>query len=156
MDPKVFRCSDMLIGFSGSYRIGQALRFRMPDLVPPRDGAEDLYRWMVVEFVEAVRACLKSAGVAKIDNSVETHASSFLVATRGRLFRVEQDFQVGYVATGYDAVGCGEDLARGALHALDPFEMAPRARIRAALEAAQAWNAGVRAPFIVVEMRCKR
>jgi len=37
---------------------------------------------------------------------------TFLVGYRGRLFRVDSDYQVGESVNNYCAVGCGADLVR--------------------------------------------
>jgi hypothetical protein len=41
----------------------------------------------------------------------------FLVGVRGCLFEVGEAYQVGELAAGYSAVGCGAEIALGALHA---------------------------------------
>jgi hypothetical protein len=48
---------------------------------------------------------------------------------------------------GYDAVGCGADIAFGSLHTSKG--QAPRTRVRRALEAAAHHSAGVAGPFVI-------
>lgn len=67
-----------------------------------------------------------------------------------RLFNIADDYQVGEAACGYDAVGCGEDIAKGALHV--SLRASPEGRIREALQAAEAHSAGVRGPFTVLSV----
>lgn len=53
---------------------------------------------------------------------------------------------------GYDAVGCGQDIALGSLYAtkkLDDFSD-PEAAVETALEAAEGYSAGVRRPFKIL------
>lgn len=64
----------------------------------------------------------------------------------GKLYEVGSDYQVGIPADGYAAVGCGDCFALGALHGA---RGSPAARIRAALEAAAHFSAGVRGPFVI-------
>ncbi|MEV5751138.1 hypothetical protein AB0L00_25240 [Actinoallomurus sp. NPDC052308] len=52
---------------------------------------------------------------------------------------------------GYTAVGCGAEIALGALHATAGAGMSLEARAIAALEAAAHFSTGVRAPFTVVD-----
>lgn len=143
-DTKVFRNGELLIGFTNSFRMGQLLHHRLA--VPRRDPAADLFRWMVVDFVDAVRACLKDGGYAQRSNEVET-GGTFLVATEGRLFSVQSDYQVGEAVRGYHAIGCGADYALGSL--ASTAGLSPESRVRRALEVAELFSGGVRAPFTV-------
>lgn len=142
--PKVFRLGDMLIGYTTSFRMGQLLQYA---LVLPEIDAADLHRYMVTKFIDAVRLCLKAGGYAKKENE-EERGGCFLVAVHGRIFRIDNDYQVFEDAFGTDAVGCGEAYARGALYANPHLE--PQKRIVQALEAAALYSTGVRAPFLVI------
>jgi len=141
-DRKVFRNGDFVMGFTTSFRMGQLLRHA---LVPPKRYPDaDIDKFMVTDFVNAVRDCLKSGGYAERHNEAE-HGGVFLVGYAGRLFRIDRDYQVGEAADGFDAVGCGHELAQGAMYANRTGE--PLERLRVALEAAERFSAGVRGPF---------
>jgi hypothetical protein len=123
----------------------QLLRYTFtPPTIEP---GECLERYMATTFVDAVRFCLKAGGWAKKDSEHET-GGQFLVGIRGRLFRIEDDYQVGEALDGYNAVGCGDDVVKGALFAT--AGRPPAERIRTALEAAERWNNGVRGPFTIL------
>jgi ATP-dependent protease HslVU (ClpYQ) peptidase subunit len=143
-DSKVFTLGDLAMGFTTSFRMGQVLRYSLD--VPKYDG-DDLERWMATTFIDAVRECLKKAGWATKDKEQES-GGDFLVGLHGRLFSVHGDYQVGEDADGVAAVGCGGDIALGALWATRGLE-APK-RVRTALEAAERFSAGVRGPFTIV------
>ena len=98
-------------------------------------------------FIDAVRDCLKTGGWAKKDDERE-EGGTFLVGVKGRLFTVEDDYQVGASADGYAAVGCGSEIALGALFATARTRMSPERRLTVALEAAERFSAGVRGPFL--------
>lgn len=143
-DPKIYRVADFLFGFTSSFRMGQLLGYKFS---PPQHHAEwDIERYMTTVFVDALRQTLKDGGFARNDSGVE-QAGEFLVGYRGRIFRVCSDYQVGENVDPFDAVGCGADLALGALHATR--EKSPAERVLMALEAAEAFSAGVRRPFRV-------
>lgn len=158
-DKKVFRVGEFLIGFTTSFRMGQLLQYslRLPSV------EDDLHRYMVTKFVDAVRECLKAGGYAKKENEVE-EGGTFLVGVRGRLFKVVSDYQVGESLYPYDAAGCGEAYALGALaiyHGLQSVltpnidlnnHVNPEYRIRHALGAAQSYSAGVRGPFHIEKL----
>jgi ATP-dependent protease HslVU (ClpYQ) peptidase subunit len=141
-DRKVFKNGEFLIGFTTSFRMGQILAY---GFTPPKRPVEkDVMHFMVTDFIDALRACLKSAGYAKKENEKES-AGEFLIGYAGRLFNICEDYQVGENAAKYAACGCGMDIAHGALHALS--DMPARERIKAALAAAEAHSGGVRGPF---------
>lgn len=141
-DTKVFRNGDMLIGFTNSFRMGQLLAYK---LAPPQhERDQDVFRYMVVDFVDAVRACLKDGGYAQRSNDVES-GGTFLVAYEGRLFSVQSDYQVGEAVRGYHAIGCGADYALGSL--ASTVGLPAEERVRKALECAELFSGGVRSPF---------
>ncbi|MGW4040460.1 hypothetical protein ACWEIM_29995 [Streptomyces sp. NPDC004778] len=142
-DPKVFTSGPYVFGFTSSFRMGQLLQHA---LVPPHPEG-DLSRFMATTFIDAVRTCLKDGGWARKDSEQE-EAGTFLVGVHGRLFGIESDYQVGEPADQYAAVGCGYDLALGALHATANLDLPPRERLTAALEAADHHSAGVCAPYV--------
>jgi ATP-dependent protease HslVU (ClpYQ) peptidase subunit len=141
-DTKVFRNGQFLIGFTSSFRMGQLLAFRLRP--PPRPEGMDVFRYMVTDFVDEVRNCLKEGGYAQRNNDAE-QGGSFLVAYQSRLFSVQSDYQVCETVRGFHAIGCGADYALGSL-ASTPGNPAEQ-RVRRALECAEMLNGGVRAPF---------
>lgn len=150
-DQKVFKNESYLMGFTSSFRMGQLLRFK---LKPPSrfktDGTKkELYEYMVTDFVDAVRQCLKDGGYAEKRNDVE-QGGTFLVGCEGRLFVIESDYQVAEMIDSYAAVGCGDTIALGVLYATKGHP--PEERIRVALEAAERYSAGVRGPFVVEKL----
>lgn len=155
-DQKLFRRGPYLIGFTSSFRMGQLIRYRA-DLPEPYEWEHDMLAFMSTRFVDAVRQCLKDYGWAKATDARE-QGGAFLVGFRGALYDVESDFQVGIRAEGYDAVGSGKAYALGSLHATNevrkmvgPSVWIGHDRVRMALEAAAAFSAGVRGPFLIEE-----
>ncbi|MFI6274307.1 hypothetical protein [Streptomyces sp. NPDC050988] len=152
-DAKVFTVGPYVLGFTSSFRMGQLLRYSFTPPKPLGQGVEetkDVPRFMATHFVDAVRETLKAGGWLKKDSERED-GGTFLVGAAGRLFEVHDDFQVAESADGYAAVGCGYEIALGALHATARSRMAPQKRVRLALEAAERLSAGVRGPFTILE-----
>lgn len=144
-DQKVFRNGDFLFGFAGSFRMGQLLHYAF---IPPKHPRrQDVYQYMVLDFVDAVRDCMKKGGLAHKHNDVESFEGGFLVGYRGRLFLVDGDYQTGEAVDGFASIGLGASVAQGALYVTEGVE--PRKRVRSALEAAERYSAGVRRPFYV-------
>jgi len=143
-DPKVFRNGDFVMGFCGSFRMGQVLAHRFTP--PPLKVGQDLYAYMVTDFIDAARMAMKEAGFATVENGRES-GGFFLVGIQGRIFNVQSDFQVGESIHDFDACGCGESFALGSLH--ETGKLDPKVRVTKALQAAETFSAGVRGPFRV-------
>lgn len=144
-DAKVFRNGPFIMGFTTSFRMGQLLAHAFTP--PKRHLDQDVYTYMVTDFVNATRDCLKAGGYAEKQSEGE-RGGTFLVAYEGRLFKVDSDYQVGEAIDAYDACGCGQEIAVGAMYATPHLE--PEKRILLALEAAERFSAGVRGPFTVL------
>jgi ATP-dependent protease HslVU (ClpYQ) peptidase subunit len=149
-DAKVFRRSRYLFGFTTSFRMGQLIRYSMKLPTPTRD----LDGFMATTFVDALRDCLKAGGWALKDNERE-EGGTFLVGVRGQLFAVYDDYQVAKAADGFAAVGCGDQVALGALYATARTGLSPRRRVLSALAAAERFSAGVRGPFLCLKSRAR-
>ena len=150
VDPKIYRVGKMLIGFTTSFRMGQLLGYALE--LPRHHPDIPIEKYMATEFIGAVRKCLKDGGFAEKEKEVEK-GGVFLCAYRGRIFEIESDYQVGEREEPYNAVGCGQDLALGALFASDTMAGRPRARVELALKAAASFSAGVYAPFRIEELK---
>ena len=148
-DKKVFVKGEFIIGFCGSFRMGDLLKhtFEIPDTTEVTDPD----KFMVNQFVDALRSLLetenKKAGLSDRDKLYP----SILVGFRGRLYNIESDYQCGRPEDGFDSVGSGSSVAIGAMHGSKGIT-SPKARITAALEAASRNDAAVRPPFHVLSL----
>lgn len=149
-DKKVFRRGPFLIGFTGSYRLGQLLHYSFEP--PELPGLMDELRFMSTLFVDAVRQCLKDGGYAEIRDGRESTNGLFLVGFRGNLYRIDVDYQVGVPLYPFCAVGSGFQVAHGALYASAATGKLPRQRVVEALEAAEHFVTTVRGPFLVMHL----
>ena len=140
-DPKVFQNGPFIFGFTTSFRMGNILRYKLDP--PQQTVSQNDMQYMVVSFIDDIRKCFADNGFSDGGN--------FLVGYKGALYNIESDFQVGVPAEPFDAVGCGSDLALGAMYASKGKK--PIERITLALEAAATFNAGVSAPFLILEQQ---
>jgi len=147
-DEKVFRNGPMLMGFTDSFRMGQLLRYSLK--VPLQEPNSNTDHYMATIFVDAVRECLKAGGYAEKENEAE-RGGTFLIGYRGQLFEIEGDYQVAKPSENYSAVGCGAQVALGALYVSKSME--PRNRVKLALRAAERFSAGVRGPYTIMELK---
>ncbi len=145
-DPKIFLNNKFLIGYTTSFRMGQILRY---SFCPPkqRQGV-DIYEYMCTEFIDAIISIFKKKEFARIKNN-EVIGGTFLVGYCGSLFEIDSDFQVGEILKNYTSIGCGYQYALGSLYASENSIHTPETRILTALNAAQEFSGGVRAPFLI-------
>jgi len=150
-DQKVFTNGEFIFGFTTSFRMGQLIRYAFEP--PKRHPDQDLMEYMVIDFVNSLRYVLTEGAMASNNDGVET-AGTFLVGHQGRLFTIDADYQVGESLMGYDSVGCGSQIALGSLFSTDKMKktMKPTDRIEMALQAAEAFSAGVIGPFTILDI----
>jgi ATP-dependent protease HslVU (ClpYQ) peptidase subunit len=112
---KIFAVGDMLIGFCGSYRMGQILQYRLT--LPVATVDQDLDGWMHVSFVDAVRDAFRDHGGMRIEHNEEEASGVFLVVVGGRIFTVQEDLSLLESKDNFEACGSGEDYARATMNA---------------------------------------
>jgi ATP-dependent protease HslVU (ClpYQ) peptidase subunit len=144
-DEKVFGNGPFIMGFTSSFRMGQLLRYKFSP--PAQTVHQNDMEYMVTSFIDACRTCFSQNGFGDKDATV---GGSFLVGYKGQLYTIEGDYQVGKLHAPFDAVGCGSDLALGALYATEGQQ--PEKRINLALQAASTFSAGVAPPFVILRL----
>lgn len=146
---KVFRNGKVLIGYTSSFRMGQLLQYKLT--VPTRKTDQDRDHFMVHDFTEAVRTCLKDGGFAKITD--ERHSGgTFIVVYDDMIYKIQDDYACLMMADPFVATGCGEEYALGALYAAHRRALSKEALL-VGLQAASRFSAGVRAPFYLIHDR---
>lgn len=144
--PKIARFDDrMLVGFAGAVRAIQVLQHNAR--LPRRHVGDDLIGWMVTAVVPTWHRSLIAAKAMKENDGLSYAEFGALVAIDGRLLSVSAAGAVVEVASEFAAEGSGGTYAYGALHATAGAVLKPRRRLRLALEAAAAYDAGVGGPF---------
>jgi len=146
-DEKVFTNGDFIMGFTTSFRMGQILRYSFDP--PEQSVKKDDMKYLVTDFIDNVRNAFSDAGFLSKDDGVE-EGGTFLFGYKGSLYQVDSDFQIGRPLDKFAAIGCGGQIAMGAMYA-SKNNPDPITRITQALEAAEAFSAGVRRPFIVLK-----
>lgn len=144
-DPKVFQKGPFLIGFTSSFRMGQILQYNLVTTAQPFKKMDD-FQYMVSVFVEDVRKCFSKHGFNTSTNGQDA-GGSFLVGYRGKIYKIESDYQVGESVDPFNSVGCGSQEALASLYSTQLTDWPPETRLQIALEAAAYYNTGVRAPF---------
>ncbi len=151
-DTKVFIKEDMIFGYTSSFRMGQLLRFKLN--IPKCDEDKDVYEYMCTDFIDAVIKCFDDGDYTEMDKNVK-EGGVFLVGFKGRLFKVQSDFQVGETTSLIDTCGSGGLVAKGAISAL--LQYAPsidtKKLLTIALESAETYIPSVQGPFKILTLK---
>ncbi len=145
---KVFARGPYLFGVSGSFRVGQIMRFRAELPEPPP--STDLEPFLIRELVPAIRRVVTEEGAAGSGPTILGAKTTILLGCRGQLWCVTNNLTV-IRESPFAAIGSGRLRAYGALHALQASATEPsRRRLELALEAAAAYTANVRPPWYFI------
>ena len=149
-DEKVFTNGEMIFGFTTSFRMGQLLRYKF--VLPDHDPRHEDLKYLCSDFMDAVLKCFKDNEYAIVKEGV-AQGGTFLIGYRGHLYQIQDDFQVSSIKTPFDAVGCGDAFALGAMRILcENPKMSPEEKVTKALQVAEEMSAGVAGPFNVVSI----
>lgn len=146
-DPKVFRIGSFVMGFTSSFRMGQLLAHSLePPPVPEKPS--QLFGYMTKDFINTARKCLADGGYQRTVNGSD-EGGTFMVGVAGRLFVIYSDYQVAESLSDFEAIGCGSDLAIGAMAAMQNCRpsLKPQQRLVKALEITERFSSGVCGPF---------
>lgn len=161
-DPKisVFPNHGLIIGCAGSRRWCSAIA----DYFTPPDELTDegaTARGYLAVLVTALRQLASEQGIL-MDGTVQQVNGVMLVGYRGTLWELDGDFALARPLNNYAAIGCGDQVALGAIYAyLQRHERDLQAMpdivppminsiIHHSLTAAEHFSAGVRGPFVVM------
>jgi len=147
-DEKVFKNGDFIFGFTTSFRMGQILRyvFKPPERKVFSTDDEYLHN----DFINEIIKTFQENGYAKIESNV-IKGGMFIFGYKGKLYFVDNDFQIGKPIRNYESIGCGENYAIGCLYALENTNISIEKKITKALEAAEEFSTGVRGPFHIIK-----
>lgn len=156
-DVKVFARTNpsnntMLIGFTGSFRMGQLLRYKL--IIPKHLEGLSTFEYMCTYFIDAVRQVLKENGLTKVNNN-EEEIGTFLIAYNQRLFKVECDLQVGEIDLPYNSCGNGEDYAMATMRTLNEYSRevySAEEIVQTALKVSEDFCNTVKKPYVILKL----
>jgi hypothetical protein len=139
--------SKFVMGGAGSTHACTVVRYCF--IPPRRDSGVSTERYMMVEFPEAIRRCLKERAALKGKEDDDSGYPEFLVGYLGKIWQVSDDMATRLCADGYWAIGSGGDVAKGALAAMRRahIDLGPITMLSEALNIASQHIASVRPPF---------
>jgi ATP-dependent protease HslVU (ClpYQ) peptidase subunit len=115
LDGKTFTVHGISYGFTSSYRMGQIIKYHMPELLSTIR-KKDPFNYVVSVLVPEYRRLLKAHGYNGEYDSHNDVSGRFIIAIDGNLFAIDNDFQVIEPRDDYFAVGCGSEYALGSLY----------------------------------------
>jgi len=151
-DSKVFRVGQYGIAFTDSFRMGDILQYswKYPVYTPTKTNS-GLDKFMRTKFVDSVKTTFSENGFGSSPANEEHTGGIFLVGMCGRIFTVDEDYNVGQSVINYAAEGSGAMFALGALYATSK-QINPKARLKLALEAATEFTMSVSAPYTFIQV----
>jgi hypothetical protein len=150
-DTKVFKKDDFIFGFTGSYRMGQLIRYKLS--IPKIKEDQDIDEYLHCEFIDSLIECMKSNNFAN-DPDGQISGGTFIFGFRGKLYTVYDDFQIAQNIENYSACGCGCEIALGCMFALSQGNpnVSVHLKIEMSLKAAARHSSDVVQPFHIVEL----
>ena len=141
-DSKVFRKGEFLYGCSGDARDAQILKYIFRPPAQPKRMSDLTY--LATTYVDALRDLMVEQGRGVVEEGVSKFNGHLLIGYRGSLYELLGTYTVLRSPRKMAAMGCGNHLALGAMSVA---KGTGRERVKAALEAAAMWSAGVKPPF---------
>jgi len=154
-DPKVFiktnKTDSFIFGFTSSFRMGQILM--SSNFNPPVQKIDDTdFNYLITDFIDEIRKSFKNGGYLKKSDDGSDDGGTFLVGYRDKIYKIENDFQVGEPLINYVSIGAGEDYALGAMSILDENNDNVEDKIYKALKTAEKFNTAVHKPFKILHI----
>jgi ATP-dependent protease HslVU (ClpYQ) peptidase subunit len=151
IDAKIFKLcdrNDALIGFAGSYRVGQLLQYAKC-LITPK--VPCTHKGIVTKTLPKIYDIFDNAGLIK-KNKLMSGEDSFLLAYKSKLFQIDVDFQVAESLRQYDAIGSGSSFALGSLYSTEGMQD-PIQRVYLALKSASVFGVSIGPPFHIINTK---
>jgi len=146
-EPKIFCNGPFVFGYTTSFRMGQILQY---SFIPPKiTGRISDDKYIKTTFINSIKSTLKKHGFALLLNNKE-EGGTFLLSYKNRIFKIESDYSVLESVSGFDACGCGQQIALGSLYSTSGEKNISK-RILTALKAANEFSSGVCPPYHIIK-----
>ena len=114
-DVKVFKNGDFVVWFSGSYRVGQILRYCSDFTLKPTEKEKigrDFMWYMCNDFITHIRDSLEKNFYSDTKKDKKVWEMSILVWYKDKLVQICEDFQVWECINPFDSVWCWAVFAK--------------------------------------------
>jgi len=144
---KIFRIDGFIFAHTGYSKGSQIVKYLL-DIPTPEVFDE---RFMFTKIAEPMRLKMKEIGYSEIKDNQESHIDGWIVAYKDKIFEINSDWETSRLNGGLSVGGCGGNIAKGVMLALQDIE--PKERIKKALKIAGQCYVGVAPPFYVWETK---
>ena len=135
---KVFKNGEFIFGCCGYPRMISLLRYSLA--IPKQLTTQTDIEYMNTEFIESIRTLFTDKGfIGKFSDGIQRGAT-FLVGYHGKLYRVDNDFQVLLLKDNIAGVGSGAEYALPALSALENTKIKTLEKINIAIDCAKKYD----------------
>lgn len=119
LGPKNTSKEDILIGYAGSFRMGQLLQYKFKPSRPVK--YTDIYEYLCTKFVDEIKDLFEKNNYSRlVDN--EAIGGSFLVGAKGRLFTIQNDFSVLEYKERFTSIGGGYQFATASMETFEQLK----------------------------------
>ena len=151
---KVIPVGRYLIGVAGDTRGANIIQHMFtPPALPIKLGGNKLTKFVVSQFVPALRECLElgGAGRPQYDSEPAVSANEILVCANGSIYQIDTDYGTEIDDNGLYAIGSGAHYGLGALQALVGNKKVPntvaKQMLLKAITVSAKFDSGTGAPF---------
>lgn len=148
--PKIIKNGNLVFGYTSSFRFADLLRFKLK--FPNQKRGQDDRDYIVGVVVEKIRNSLKAGGFAKVTEGCRESGGTALIAYRGKVYTLQDDFSIIRYVDGYSSCGSGGELALGSLATTAALDVKPEDRVRLALQVAAKHCCTVEGPEHIVKI----
>jgi len=142
--PKVFRVGEFLIGWAGRILPTNLLEHAWSP--PEQPASMKTFPFLATVIGQDIRKFFEERKCVRIADHGPAALGTALLAYRGGLFVLQDDFSVIEVESGYASEG-DYLIAMGSLHTTNRYEIHPEERVELALQAAAGLSPFVKGPF---------
>ena len=147
-EPKIFQLGEFIIGYCGSFRMGQILQYQFEP--PAREEGQTDMSYLTVSFIDMFRHTLEVTRFFTKEESIEEKMGPCVLGYRGEVYVIQDDLAVLHVVDDFVSVGAGSEVANAVLYATRELALDPVSRLGLALDTAAYQITSVRGPFHVI------
>jgi len=140
---KIVERNKYLIGIAGRVIALQAIQNNWNPPALTATYKDSLYKFVITKIVPSLKMFIEDAKIFTDKEKEEGELFSVLIAIKGELFEIDEDYSVSRREDGIYAIGSGSDYALGALMA--------GADIQSAMNIAASLDVNTHAPFITLQ-----
>lgn len=148
---KLVKNGEYLIGTAGDLRVLNLMAYVFKPPAIPRANT-NLDKFMITNFVPALRACLEENAVSKDGEC----GADLIVVVRGKIYELGGQFEWCEDARGIYSIGSGSDYALGALYASLPKKFSleeAKKFVKLAVEVSAELDSGTGLPITVTTQK---